>query len=888
MATPDIHGYKATDAREIYWYGYAGNQGQGQTVRTYQGVLPKMFFVQCGRNSLGEGPAIDYLKEILDTGFFAAPFQWSDAFPNLDDGKTGVFVGTGINPEPLASYLSRTQTSVILYDASFGFYCAANATGLHHPCGTARNNPGAGEFVGNQTDCPSEENPTKDIGLLWRYEPNPTGASGVFAYRPHAPFSKNYGELTHFVLSIAGGATGWEAMNRVHWNDPSNTLGLASYNYLTTGGLNCKIVGWWSDWEDVYVPFSDVVCIVDSQNGITGTESTMRRLVECDDRVDYPASTGWDKDLYYKLQELCTRTFEARARGVEKIAQTWPYFDPNYTIIYDAQSYKNEFLKYELGCYQAYGRPKNVMQPYAWYTFSGSYVLIGREDDYNLVAMQYVEVGREVVRAFYKNCHNFAIMWAPNVNFYCGNRSNPTYGYSLTIAQSIGLLKECMALGTIYLTAYNESYVNDLILWTMLIAYDEMQPYHEFIKYGNNYLPPPDIMRHQRARYNLDSGSPHTSTIYDIKFSPITYKLATVSVDKTCKIWDYSTHHLTTTITTSTNNQYPVSVAWNSDESYLAVGQSYYTSQLDVIKIYNTSNWSLFRTITDSVSASDLVFVGSELAVVSAGNIKIYTVATGQLARTLTFDLVTYATELALSPDGEYLAAAGSTKTVIWNTSTWTEDYSFSHSNTVASIQFSSNSKQMLVSTSDQVEIWEVDTESIVKTIDVTASMDAAFNSDSTLVAVGTSSSTLKIYNVVPATPVLIVSIPTYLTNWEHHNQSTYARSVAFSYDDSFVAAGMNSYFTYCYDPETGTKVKGFTGYDFVEFDYWISSPYWGKDYYGNTIPENYWISCRILGEQMLFFGLNDGSTTTTIDIRSPANTKVSVEVSPTGSVTIV
>jgi hypothetical protein len=71
----------------------------------------------------------------------------------------------------------------------------------------------------------------------------------------------------------------------------------------------------------------------------------------------------------------------------------------------------------------------------------------------------------------------------------------PSDNLGLSVAGNILWAKACMALGAYKIWLYLGAWSNIHAYWSTIIGFDEMQPYHEYILHGENYIPPRSISR---------------------------------------------------------------------------------------------------------------------------------------------------------------------------------------------------------------------------------------------------------------------------------------------------------------------------------------------------------------------------------------------------------
>jgi WD40 repeat protein len=162
----------------------------------------------------------------------------------------------------------------------------------------------------------------------------------------------------------------------------------------------------------------------------------------------------------------------------------------------------------------------------------------------------------------------------------------------------------------------------------------------------------------------------HTSTVLSVDFNPDGSILASGSYDKSIKLWRVSNGSIICILTGHTNEVY--SVAFSPDGLILASG-----SVDQSIKLWLVSNGSLIRTLTGHTGWVNSVAFSPDGSILASGsedkNIKLWRVSDGSLIRTLTGH-TSCVRSVVFSPDGSMLASASDDGSIkLWSDETRTD-----------------------------------------------------------------------------------------------------------------------------------------------------------------------------------------------------------------------
>ena len=212
----------------------------------------------------------------------------------------------------------------------------------------------------------------------------------------------------------------------------------------------------------------------------------------------------------------------------------------------------------------------------------------------------------------------------------------------------------------------------------------------------------------------------HTDEVVSVAFSPDESLLATGSLDGSVKLWKTSDGTLQNTIEGSHYKELS-GVIFSPDGQALFSGSgdsTVYMAQVSDGKVLN-----VFSGYSDggiAISANGEILAGYGLDNTSRGKITLWQVETGEMLDTIQED---YVTSLAVSPDGQYIAAGLDDYTVkVWNTST------VALKNTLEDLQpegyyywglfyvaFSPDGQTIVLAGHDVVGIWDVITGEILR-----------------------------------------------------------------------------------------------------------------------------------------------------------------------------
>jgi WD40 repeat protein/tRNA A-37 threonylcarbamoyl transferase component Bud32 len=222
----------------------------------------------------------------------------------------------------------------------------------------------------------------------------------------------------------------------------------------------------------------------------------------------------------------------------------------------------------------------------------------------------------------------------------------------------------------------------------------------------------------------------HTLPVNCVAFSPDGQRLATVSSDRTLKIWNATTGRQVTSVPLG---QTGFSLAFSSQGERLALG--YWSGDPNEpvrVDLLDTTTWKRERSLPGQISATNCVAfdpLDEKVAAACSGKVlSVWDVRTGRLLQAFRSDSTAFSAA-AFSPDGKILAGAigdvddfpssREGKVILWDASSWKPLRTLSgHQSAVASVAFHPDGKQLATASRDQtIKIWDPATGQELRTL---------------------------------------------------------------------------------------------------------------------------------------------------------------------------
>jgi eukaryotic-like serine/threonine-protein kinase len=161
-------------------------------------------------------------------------------------------------------------------------------------------------------------------------------------------------------------------------------------------------------------------------------------------------------------------------------------------------------------------------------------------------------------------------------------------------------------------------------------------------------------------------GEGHTDVIHAVAWSPDGMRIASVSVDKTMKVWNVRNSENPLLFSIKMPNEVQA-VAWSPDGNRLASAD-----RGRLVQVWDTQRGALLQTYTcrsDQVDAVAWSPDGMQVASVSDGAVQIWDIQVGGYPRLILKSEQYIAFAVAWSPDGKRIAAGCNNHTIhVWNT----------------------------------------------------------------------------------------------------------------------------------------------------------------------------------------------------------------------------
>lgn len=241
----------------------------------------------------------------------------------------------------------------------------------------------------------------------------------------------------------------------------------------------------------------------------------------------------------------------------------------------------------------------------------------------------------------------------------------------------------------------------------------------------------------------------HPEMINAVSISPDGKNLATASVDKTIKIWNWQTQKLVQTLTGHQDRI--TSISFSPDNQTIASG-----SADKIIKIWRLSDRKILKNITefqDEVTSINISPDGQLLAAGSADNqVSIWQISDGKLVKNLPGHGLAIAA-VQFSPDGKMLASASWDNTIkLWQLPDGKLMQTLTgHTDGVTSLSFTADSQILASGSADnRIKLWDITSGKLLTTLlgNVGKVNSVSFSHDSKLLVSGGEDTGVKLWNL--------------------------------------------------------------------------------------------------------------------------------------------
>jgi len=237
----------------------------------------------------------------------------------------------------------------------------------------------------------------------------------------------------------------------------------------------------------------------------------------------------------------------------------------------------------------------------------------------------------------------------------------------------------------------------------------------------NKVQPPPEVL------------GGHSGSIEDVAVSPDSRYLATVSQDKTARIWDLATGK---TIHVLSGHMAEVSsVAFSPDGEYLVTASYDRTARL-----WNVASGEVIRVFSGlkyGIESTSFSPDGIHIVTVGLAEGRIWDISTGQAVHILSGLSTSKFLRVAYSPDGQQILAGSDDGTArLWDSFTGNQIQVFMHPKAVDAVAFSPNRNYIVTGCEDgNIRFWNKDTGLLVQEINAHQSRitDLEFSPDGKL-----------------------------------------------------------------------------------------------------------------------------------------------------------
>lgn len=237
------------------------------------------------------------------------------------------------------------------------------------------------------------------------------------------------------------------------------------------------------------------------------------------------------------------------------------------------------------------------------------------------------------------------------------------------------------------------------------------------------------------------------------------------------------------------------------------------------VRLWNARNSKAIRVLRGHRDEVYTVVFSPDNARLAAsgydGRVLVWDVASGKLLRTL--EVIDWSTTLDFSPDSQQLAVGSQNRNVlIFDVQTGKILRTLETKNPVSEVAFSPNGRYLAVGHRG-IEVWDLQTNKVVKTLRQSGVSAIVFSPDSGLIASGSGDKSARIWNVETGAQIKKLETKTPIT-WQlaSGNQtmrlSLAVTSVAFSPDGKLLAMGTGRA-VHLWEVSTGNQVRTLEGH---------------------------------------------------------------------------
>lgn len=252
-----------------------------------------------------------------------------------------------------------------------------------------------------------------------------------------------------------------------------------------------------------------------------------------------------------------------------------------------------------------------------------------------------------------------------------------------------------------------------------------------------------------RSCKELQALKGHSNRVCAVAISPDGNSLASVSDDMTVKLWDNSTGAELSTLIGHSGNI--TDVVFSPDSRLLASA-----SDDDTVKLWDTQSGATLQTLighSDWVSAVAFSPEGNTLVSASKDEtIRLWDTRSGAAVQTLRGHSL-WVQDVVFSPNGKFLASASDDETVrLWDAQSGTALQTLKgHSDWVRAVAFSPNGKLLASVSADRtIRLWDAQSGAVLQTLKGHSSWVNAvdFSPDGKLLVSGSADCTIKIWQI--------------------------------------------------------------------------------------------------------------------------------------------